>query len=169
MASESELLNIYRQTVHPLYAYVSCRTGGQRALAEDIVQETYIRAWESWTRRPARDPMAWLKTVAHNLLVSHFRRIQPGSLTGLGFEPAGESPDLSRSESVARLQWGLARISLGRAHLLESFYFEEKSVRDIAAAGRMSVRAVEGRLRRAREALGRQMARGDRIERGTKP
>lgn len=165
MTSENDLLGIYRATVRPLYAYVSCRTGGQKALAEDIVQETYIRAWETWGRRPAREPMAWLRTVAHNLLVSHFRRMQPNSLTGLGFEPAGEDPDLSRPEDVARLQWGLARISRNRARLLESFYFEERPVRDIAAEGKISDRAVEGRLRRAREALRRQLLRFDAAER----
>jgi len=166
VTSENELLRIYRETVHPLYAYVSCRAGGQRALAEDIVQETYIRAWESWDRKPARIPLAWLITVAHNLLVSHFRRIQPGSLSGLDIDPAGESPDMTRPETVARLQWGLARISRSRARLLESFYFEEKPVRDIAAEGKTSERAVEGRLRRAREALRRQLVRFDNAERG---
>jgi RNA polymerase sigma-70 factor (ECF subfamily) len=163
---ENDLIGVYRQTVRPLYAYVSCRTGGQRALAEDIVQETYIRAWEAWKHRPARDPMAWLRTVAHNLLVSHFRKVQPGSLTGTAYDPAGEAPDLSRPETVARLQWGLGRIGRGRARLLESFYFEEKSVREIAADGRISERAVEGRLRRAREALRRQLARFDSTQRG---
>jgi DNA-directed RNA polymerase specialized sigma24 family protein len=39
------------------------------------------------------------------------------------------------------------------AELLEAFYFEEQSVREIAAARRLSERAVEGRLRRARNKL----------------
>lgn len=166
VTTENDLIGIYRQTVRPLYAYVSCRTGGQRALAEDIVQETFIRAWEAWSRRPARDPMAWLRTVAHNLLVSHFRKMQPGSLTALAFDPPGEEPDLSRPEAVTRLQWGLSRVSRGRARLLESYYFDDKSVRNIAAEGGISERAVEGRLRRAREALRKQLVRFDAAERG---
>lgn len=35
---------MYRQTIRPLYAYVSRRCGGDRALAEDVVQETWLRA-----------------------------------------------------------------------------------------------------------------------------
>jgi len=166
VASETELSNIYRDTIHPLYAYVSSRTGGHRALAEDIVQEAYFRAWEYWDKRPASNPLAWLKTVARNLLISHYRRIQPGSLSSLKIEPAGEPPDLSRPEAVARLQWGLAHISGSRARLLESFYFDEKRVQAIAEEGKLSVRAVEGRLRRAREALRRQLIRFDKTGKG---
>ena len=41
---EQQWLQIYRETVHPLYGYMAKRTGGDRALTEDIVQESYLRA-----------------------------------------------------------------------------------------------------------------------------
>lgn len=166
MVTEPELIAIYRQTVHPLYAYVSCRTGGQRELAEDIVQETYIRAWEHWRRKPADTPLAWLKTVARNLLVSHYRRIQPRSLEDLGFDPAADTPDLSQPGTVALLQWGLARIKRSRALLLESFYFDEQQIQKIADEHKISVRAVEGRLRRARQDLRKKLERSGYVRGG---
>ena len=42
--SEQELIETYRRTVGPLYAYVSRRVGGDRSLAEDLVQDTWMRA-----------------------------------------------------------------------------------------------------------------------------
>jgi DNA-directed RNA polymerase specialized sigma24 family protein len=51
------------------------------------------------------------------------------------------------------VNWGLARLRRAHAELLEDFYFAGKSVRDIARERSMSERAVEGRLRRAREKL----------------
>jgi DNA-directed RNA polymerase specialized sigma24 family protein len=51
------------------------------------------------------------------------------------------------------VNWGLAGLRRAHAELLEDFYFAGKSVRDIARERSMSERAVEGRLRRAREKL----------------
>ena len=47
MAAADELMGIYRETVEPLYRFVSCRVGASRELAEDITQETYLRAFRS--------------------------------------------------------------------------------------------------------------------------
>jgi len=164
--SEDELLAIYHETVHPLYRYVSRRTGGRRELAEDIVQESYIRAWDHWHRRPAEQPMAWLTTVARNLLASHFRRLQPDSLEQMAFDPAAETPDLDAPAVVDWVQWGLARLRKGQARILERFYFDELPVREIAREWRLTERAVEGRLRRARQALRRQLERARRARGG---
>jgi RNA polymerase sigma-70 factor (ECF subfamily) len=164
--SDDELMAIYHETVRSLYAYVSRRAGGQRELAEDIVQETYIRAWDHWHRRQARQPLAWLKTVARNLLASHFRRLQPRSLDQMNFDPAAETPDLTAPATVAWVQWGLAHLKKGQARILESFYFDELPVREIAREWQLSERAVEGRLRRARQALRRQLERAQRARGG---
>jgi DNA-directed RNA polymerase specialized sigma24 family protein len=44
---EDEIIQEYRQTIGPLYAYVSRRVGGDRGLAEDLVQETWMRALDA--------------------------------------------------------------------------------------------------------------------------
>jgi DNA-directed RNA polymerase specialized sigma24 family protein len=47
----------------------------------------------------------------------------------------------------------MARIRRAHADVLEDFYFDGKSVSEIATARSLSERAVEGRLRRARAKL----------------
>ena len=42
-------------TLRVLYGYVSRRSGGQRELAEDITQETFLRATRVWQRTGAAD------------------------------------------------------------------------------------------------------------------
>ena len=75
MITETELVTTYRETVQPLYAYVFHRAGGQRELAEDTVQEAFMRAVSAWQEKGLPEiPLAWLKTVAHNLLVSQKRK-----------------------------------------------------------------------------------------------
>ena len=75
MQSEDDLLDAYRATIRPLYAWVSRRVAGDPTLAEDVTQEAWLRAIRAWRRkgRPT-DPLAWLSTVAANLLRNHFRR-----------------------------------------------------------------------------------------------
>ena len=151
---EEALAQVYRETIRPLYRYVSRRVGGDRGLAEDLVQETWMRALDAWPVRGVPDePLAWLTRVARNTLVSHFRRVPPIPIdpATIDLEAPGFQPDLPGSATI--LGWGLARLRRSHAEVLEAFYVDGKSVREIAADRRTSERAIEGRLRRAREKL----------------
>ena len=156
--SEEHLLPIYRQSIRPLYAFVSRRVGGDVGLAEDLVQETWMRALDAWPARGLPDePLAWLLRVARNTLISHFRRMRPQLIdpASIDLEAPAFSPD--DPDSAAIVGWGLARIRRAHAELLEAFYFDGKSVREIAHERSLSERAVEGRLRRARARLRRKL------------
>src|ERR1044071_841834 len=73
--SDAQLEQIYDATFTDLYRYVSRRCGGQRELAEDVTQETWLRAIREWNRKGLPpNPIGWLTTVARNLLLNHFRR-----------------------------------------------------------------------------------------------
>ena len=147
---------MYRETIRPLYAYVSRRVGGDRSLAEDLVQEAWMRALDNWSAKGVPDePLAWLIRVSRNVLVSHFRRIRPQQLEPGGIDFSGEDPRLAPStpEAAAVIGWGMAQLRQTHSDILEAFYFDEKSVREIACERSISERAVEGRLHRAREKL----------------
>jgi RNA polymerase sigma-70 factor (ECF subfamily) len=155
---DDELVATYRQTIRPLYAYVSRRVGGDAALAEDLVQDTWMRALDAWPARGVpRDPLAWLIRVAHNTLVSYFRRVRPELVdpSVIDLTAADFTPDTP--ENAAAVGWGLARLRRAHAEVLEAFYFDGKSVREIASECGTSERAIEGRLRRAREKLRNQL------------
>ena len=151
---EDEWLRIYRETVRPLYGYMAKRTGDNRALTEDIVQESYLRALDRWRDKAVPDtPLAWLKQVARNVLIDYLRRRKWDADAG----PAGADGVEPRTPADAfeSLELFLAIASLGRrkARALEAFYFDGLSVREIAGEMAVSERAVEGLLRRARGSL----------------
>ena len=149
-----ELIVVYRETVNELYEFVSRRAGGSRELAEDVTQETYLRATTTWPRRGLPDcPLAWLQTVARNLLLNHYRRRQPEPLDSTDIDTVLGSAATDGTEAAALVCWGLARVSPRHARVLEAFYIDEKPVRSIAADFGVTERAIEGRLRRARRAL----------------
>ncbi len=150
----NELILVYRETVAPLYEFVSRRAGRSRELAEDVTQEAYLRATTAWRKDGLPDrPIAWLQTVARNLLVNHFRKRKPDLIdsteidTLLGAAPSGGS------EAAALVCWGLARLNARDAGVLEAFHIDGRPIRSIAATFGDSEKAIEGRLRPARLAL----------------
>jgi len=151
---EQEWLKIYRDTVHPLFGYLAKRTGGDRALTEDIVQESYLRALDHWKRKTVPDtPLAWLKRVARNILIDYLRQKKWDSKT-LSEDHPDTGPRTS-GDAFESLEMFLAVTSLGRkkAGVIEAFYYDGRSVREIADEMAVSERAVEGLLRRARQSL----------------
>lgn len=161
MISEEELLTVYRGTIRPLYTFVARRAGsGGRSLVEDIVQETYLRAVGHWRRNGfPHNPLAWLQTVAANLVASHYRRRPTDSLEQLDVDPADRSGNTVDPCDTGFVLEGLSGIANDQARLLEAFHIEEKSTREIAGEMGISERAVEGRLRRARLALRHRLLR----------
>jgi len=152
--TEQQLMKIYQETIHPLYGYMARRTGGNRELTEDIVQESYLRALDSWkSGAPPDIPLAWLKRVARNVLIDYLRQKKreyksEGDLGSNAGQPTAE-------DQFESLELFLAITSLGRrkARVIEAFYYDGMKVREIADEMAISDRAVEGYLRRARQAL----------------
>jgi len=159
---EDLIVGVYRETIDPLYAYVARHCGGDRALAEDVTQEAWLRAVREWRRHgPPERPLAWLTTVAHNLLVSYYRRrpmmpFDPQS----GSEPAAPDNHPASTESAdirAAVGRALNRMPPDQARLIEAFHFDDRGTAHIAEGTGLSERAVEGRLRRARQRLRREL------------
>ncbi len=58
-----------RLTVHRHLVFIT----GDRALADDLTQETFGKLYERPFADPLRNPRAWLLTVASNLAYNHLR------------------------------------------------------------------------------------------------
>jgi RNA polymerase sigma-70 factor (ECF subfamily) len=169
LITENELVTAYRGTVEPLYAYVSHRAGNDNELTEDTVQETYMRALSHWRKKGMPSvPLAWLKTVARNLLISHYRRVDPVPLDESRIDPGNDDWNTEKTENAALLYLGLSHLRKKDSYLIEAFYFDGKSVREIAGDLRLSERAVEGRLRRARQKLRKYLRRFAPAEGGSR-
>lgn len=169
MITENELVTVYRGTVEPLYAFISRRAGNDHELAEDTVQETYMRALSHWRKKGMPDvPLAWLQTVARNLLISHYRKVNPLPFDESIMDVRSEDWDININETASFLYFGLSHLKKKESNLIEAFYFDGKSVREIASAQGLSERAVEGRLRRARLKLKKYLRRHAPTEGGSR-
>ena len=157
-ASEDDIRRIYRETIDDLYRFVARRCDRDRELAEDVTQETWLRAVRAWHADGIPDrPLAWLTTVARNLLSNHYRRRPPKPLDDASIELlAPEEPDVSEAR-LSLVERALGRLPIPQFRLLEAFHFKRQRVSEIAEAQGISDRAVEGRLRRARQQLRHQI------------
>ena len=157
--TEDDIRRIYRETVDDLFGFISRRCDGDRELAEDITQETWLRAVKAWRDDglPER-PLAWLSTVAARLLSNYRRRpaaqrLEDGS--GDTFPAPPLEDNGTARESMVRK--ALAKLPALQMRLLRAFHFERRPVAELAASMGISERGVEGRLRRARQRLRREI------------
>src|SRR5262245_18964035 len=72
--SESHAVErLYHEHRRPLLAYLA-RLVGDHEAAEDLCQETFLKALRSWARHdPAASAVAWLYRIATNTAYDHMR------------------------------------------------------------------------------------------------
>lgn len=159
LPGEADFARLYRETVRPLYACVARRACGDRELAEDVTQETWLRAVKAWSAAGLpREPLAWLKTTAQHLLADHHRSAARQRLARVELELDEEQLSAASPCAALLVQQGLAQLGGQEAELLAAFHLDGASVRELAAARGCSEKAIEGRLRRARVALAQELA-----------
>jgi RNA polymerase sigma-70 factor (ECF subfamily) len=127
--------------------------------AEDVLQDTFVRAYESINRyRPEWRFASWLFTIARRLSVNHMRRSRPApdsdvldGVAGLEAEP-GEI--LAKREQRQQL-WDLARRALNERSVsaLWLFYAEDMPIKEIARVLDSTPDSVKSTLSRARGKL----------------
>lgn len=78
---------LYDRHLDRVYRHVYYRVGN-RADAEDLTQQVFLQAWQAIGRfrRTGAPFTAWLLTIAHNLLVTSYRRAKDA--TALELDPA---------------------------------------------------------------------------------
>lgn len=167
-AAEATLFNeMATQHLDALYR-TALRLTGRSQDAEDLVQETYLRAWRSLhTYRPGTNPKAWLFRILHNAHIDRFRtssRTVPTVDELEGQDPAfvvHETPETLVMSGLmdAEVREALMHIpEVFRACLiladLEGFSYQE--IADILAIPRGTVMS---RLFRGRRAMRRQLLR----------
>lgn len=145
------------QTYEERVFYYLLRLTGQRETAEDLTQETFIRALKALRRDPGQideaSRKAWLFQVATNLARDHFRRLRlirwlpfhperHGGLTGDATE------ELAEQELVGR---ALRKLPPDTAAILLLKDAEGFTAREIAEMLDQPFEGVRKRLARARE------------------
>jgi RNA polymerase sigma-70 factor (ECF subfamily) len=151
----------YDKAFGEVYRYLSHGVLGNRALAEDLTQETFAAiAGALDAGRAEAQSMPWVMGVARHKLIDHYRHCEGQRkqlalawVNGYGHED-GQIDDLDGAD-LGRVVELLAELSPIHRLVLALRYLDDLSVDEIAAAIGRSVRATESLLVRARRALTR--------------
>lgn len=141
---------------------LACRFIGDPAEAEDIVQEAFLRILRAAARyRPAAAFPTYLHTVVSRLCLDWARRRRPeypGELPDSAAGGPDPSERLVRAERRAKLRQALDQLPPAQRLALLLQHDEGLDYASIAAIMGVSVRAVEGCIRRARATLADRLA-----------
>jgi RNA polymerase sigma factor (sigma-70 family) len=143
---------LYRRHRAGLFRFV-LRSVKTRAIAEELYQDVWIRAIEARARyAPKARFITWLYTIAHNLLVDHWRRAGL-QLVALDEEVSSNAPDPARQlegrQALQRFAAALEGLPIAQR---EAFLLHEEgglTAAEIAVATGTNEEAAKSRLRYA--------------------
>ncbi len=127
---DDEASALYRQYYAALFRriYLSVRNHER---AEDLTQETFLRAWRALPTRREGPLSAWLYRIARNLLCDEWRRGQRVSFCSLDEEdapePVDERADPQRGGCAERelIAAALAQLSPRHRQVLTAWYHDQ--------------------------------------------
>ena len=159
---QEQFEHLYAENAGPLLGFLVYRTG-DRALAEDLVADTFERvltARRGFDRRRASE-RTWIYTIALNLLRDHGRRQAAGARAServaAGHPPLQSGAEFERVERRGELQAALTCLSEEEREAIALRFGAELTVPEIAALKREKLTTVEGRVYRALRKLREQL------------
>lgn len=154
----AEIVNHFQ---HSLFAYLG-RMGISQSQAEELAQETFLRAWQNLNRfDPEKAAFStWLFTIARRLALNELSRFS-NKYESTGHESVepetdeSKTPneDLAQKQQKQRLTQALLKLPLDQRNLLALAYVQELELADIARIEDCPVGTIKSRLYRARQAL----------------
>ena len=157
-ANKKLLINYYIAHRDELLAYVSSRLG-ESSLAEDIVQDVFLKLFTTDKMISEVTMPALVYTVTRNLITSYFRRrshheeFEHVIRYNSGLEPASTESVFSAHEIMERLEHGLARLPENCREVYRLHIYDDMKVSEISQQLNENYKSVENRLGAARKAI----------------
>lgn len=147
----NELLRVYYEDV---YSYLR-RLCGSQADAEDLTQQTFLKAWSSLDRFKGRSKFStWLHRIAYNCYIDWQRR-NPGNVQSntdqwwreCTDENPGPAEELTQHRLSQELYEAVERLDDDKKQTVHLHYYQGLSLRETAKAMNVATSTVKYRLR----------------------
>jgi RNA polymerase sigma-70 factor (ECF subfamily) len=161
-----QVMAVYR---HRLHAF-ALRHSGNAQDAEDIVQETFLRAYHALKNYPVArirtlHMQQWLYKITLNVFRNRARRVEPQSvpldvseespMLELEDQSGGPDAEVSRREWKRELERGVATLPEPYREAVNLHYFEDLSLREVAELLNQPVGTVKTNVHRGLQLLRR--------------
>jgi len=145
---------IYIKYFKKIYDYFWFRVGKSRSVAQELVQETFLRAFKNLGsfRRQSSSYFSYLLKISHNLLVNYYRKKDDAvSLDDIDDIPEHSKENLEGGLDAKVVLTKLDTLSPSYKEVLLLKYHHELSIAEIAQKLSKSPSAVKTLLHRARK------------------
>jgi RNA polymerase sigma-70 factor (ECF subfamily) len=146
---------MYLRFREPVLGYFARRVG-EPEVAADLMAETFARALVHYRTAPPEEPVAWLFTIARNLLIDSARRgqVEESARRKLHLEPLVlDDADLHRIDEIAEaadlVEAVRATLSATEFEALRARAVDEESYSELALRMRCSEAVARKRVSRA--------------------
>lgn len=156
--TEELIRSLYAEHSGPLLAFTLGLTGGDRQRAEDVVQETLVRAWkhaDKLNTDAGTSLRPWLVAVARRIVIDNHRRrkARPTEVDEAVLATVPAPDELERVASVVAVQNALKSIGHPHREVLFEMYFRGGNGEETAAALNVPVGTIKSRVYRALRVL----------------
>jgi len=137
------------------------RTFKDEGLAEDVTAETFCELWRAAAAsfKGQSRVSTWLLAIARNIAISVLRRRSEQAIDendALTIEDAGDNPEVAaaKKERDAIVAHCLKSLPPTHRQLIDFFYFQDKSIAEVAKLTGVPANTVKTRMFRARQLMG---------------
>lgn len=164
-AAQHRMRELCREHTAPLMGFLLRRVQGSRHLAEDLLQETLLRAWRHIHVLP-EDTKAmgpWLYTVARRVAIdaARARQVRPQETAIQEAVAQSVSDEFERIVITQVVRDALAKLSPGHRAVLIELYFRQCSISEAATRLGIPEGTVKSRAYHAVRALNTAIAPND--------
>jgi RNA polymerase sigma-70 factor (ECF subfamily) len=146
---------LFDEHASDLLAFAQRLMHGDRQLAEDIVQETLLRAWKHADELPAHARRPWLFTTARHLVIDSYRarKARPIEASTEQLEAAVVDEGLDAALDAVLLTEALRALSPEHRAVIFDCYYRGRTAAQIAEASGLPPGTVRSRIHYALQAL----------------
>jgi RNA polymerase sigma-70 factor (ECF subfamily) len=157
LANDDGVRAVYAAHGAELYRF-ALRSLGDRGLAEEAVQETFLRAWQAADRfdDALGSLRTWLFAIVRNVVIdlSRARAVRPALAPGASFDEAGALVDEVEQVLTAwQVEEALRKLSEEHRHALVEVHYNARPYSEVALDLGVPVGTVKSRVYYALKAM----------------
>lgn len=124
---------LYQTYVDKIYRFVFFRVGQRKEVAEDLVSDVFLKAWERLETFKEGSFQAWLYMIARNRVIDYYRSARPrGVLDETIRDDANTEEEVLKGLEIEQVKDALSQLTEEQREVIVLKFIEDVSHNEIA-------------------------------------